>query len=152
MIRALIISMAIVFTASHAQAQSHCTIFKTWLVPATAGATHDYLDMVDHSKSSTELLEDSLIAPIDMQASNLYAEVITAPGSGDTWRITLRDDGASTSLTCDITGTEQTCIDDTNTPSIEAGSRLNLWVDSSQGATDPTSATYMMLSFCLEGM
>lgn len=120
--------------------------------PTELGATDDYLNLVDNTFSATETNEDMFMVPVAMTARNLRAEVGVAPGAGnDRWTITLRDDAASTTLTCQIDETSTDCSDITNAPSIAAGSKLAIQVTSNaEGApADPTAASAMTVSFCL---
>lgn len=120
--------------------------------PTEAGATDDYLNLVDNSFSATEAAEDMFMVPIAMTARNLRAEVDVAPGAGDDqWTITLRDDAGSTTLTCTIDEANTSCTDTTNAPSIAAGSKLDILVGSNaEGApADPAAAAALTVSFCL---
>jgi hypothetical protein len=128
------------------------------LDPTHAGATDDYVSLNkidtatgDASFSATETNEDSFTVPVGMVANNLRADIDTAPGAGnDDWRITLRDDAGSTSLTCDIDDTNVDCTDASNQPSIAAGSKLNLLIDSDiGGGGDPADPGEIIVSFCL---
>jgi hypothetical protein len=118
--------------------------------PTETGATDDYLNLVENLFSATETDEDMFMVPIAMTARNLRAEVNVAPGAGnDPWTITLRDDAAGTTLTCQIDELSTNCSDTTNAPSIAAGSKLTIQVTSSGGDADPTAAAAMTVSFCL---
>ena len=134
------------------------TVISVVLDPTFAGATDDFvslneIDVVtgEASFSATEDDENEFVVPIGMVANNHRVDIAVAPGAGnDDWQITLRDDIASTSLTCDIAETAITCGDASNQPAIVAGSRLAVLVDSDiGGGTDPTDATEMVISFCL---
>jgi len=120
--------------------------------PTELGATDDYLNLVENLFSATETDEDMFMVPIAMTARNLRAEVNVAPGAGnDRWTITLRDDAASTTLTCQIDEANTNCSDTTNAPSLAAGSKLDIQVTSNaEGApADPTAAAALTVSFCL---
>lgn len=56
---------------------------------------------------------------------NLYAELGTAPGSGNTVTITLRVNGADTALTCQIANTNTQATDTSNSVTVAAGDRIN---------------------------
>lgn len=120
--------------------------------PTELGATDDYLNLVENLASATETDEDMFMVPIAMTARNLRAQVDVAPGAGnDRWTITLRDDAASTTLTCQIDEANTNCSDTTNAPSLAAGSKLDIQVTSNAegGPADPTAAAALTVSFCL---
>lgn len=123
--------------------------------PTEAGATDDYINLMltgltSSAFSATETDQDMFMVPRAMVARDLRAEVSTAPGVGnDAWVITLRDDAASTTLTCTIDETATNCSDTSNAPSIVAGSKLDLLVASSGPGADPDTAATMNISFCL---
>lgn len=124
-------------------------IITAGLLPTTTQGTNDYINLTDHTKSSVESSESTFRVPINMKAHDLHVFVDTAPGGTDTWKTTLRDDAADTTLTCTITGTETECFDDEEVPSIDSGSILTLVVDSSDGPTAPTFGSFV-LAFCLD--
>lgn len=123
--------------------------------PTEAGATDDYVNLLvtglgGSAFGATETAQDMFMVPVATVARNLRAEVGVAPGAGnDPWVITLRDDAASTTLTCTISGTSTSCSDTTNAPAIAAGSKLNMLVASSGANPDPTATTVMNIAFCL---
>ena len=118
-------------------------------LPTVTSATDDYMNVLDHTKSSVESTVLDFLVPVDMVAHDLYVYVDTAPGSGDAWRMTLRDDQANTLLTCDISDLETECFDEVNAPEIAAGSFLTMLLDSSIGATDPTFGSFTW-TLCLD--
>lgn len=119
--------------------------------PTEVGATDDYINLVDNSFSTTETDENMFMAPIALKIDNLRAEIDVAPGVGnDQWAITIRDDVASTTLTCTIDETATSCIDSVSAVSIAAGSKLAILVDSEEGGgADPAAAAVLTVSFCI---
>lgn len=123
--------------------------------PTEAGATNDYVSLNltgagGSAFSSTETDNDTFMVPVAMVARNLRVEVATAPGAGnDAWIVTVRDDTASTALTCTIDETATNCSDTSNAPAIAAGSKLDVLVDSSGPGADPTASATMNIAFCL---
>lgn len=123
--------------------------------PTEAGATNDFVSILleglgGSAFSSTETDNDQFMVPVAMVARSLRVEVNVAPGAGnDDWKVTLRDDAASTTLTCNIDETATSCSDTSNAPSIAAGSKLDILVDSSGPGADPTVAATMNIAFCL---
>lgn len=126
------------------------TVLAASINPTEAGATDDFVNLLDNTISTTEANENQFTVPLAMVAHSLKATVDVAPGAGnDPWAITLRDDVASTTLTCTIDETAVTCADTTNRPAIAAGSRLAILVSSAGGDADPTAAARLDISFCL---
>jgi hypothetical protein len=119
--------------------------------PTEAQATPDFCSFNDGACSTTEANEDDFFTPtgVDYVASNLACVVDVAPAAGDDWTMTLRDDGANTTLTCQISDTATTCTDIANTPTITAGSKLNLDIESDDGASDPAAAALMECQLCI---
>ena len=123
--------------------------------PTEAGATDDYVNLMlsgltSSAFSATETDQDMFMVPRDMIARDLRAEVNAAPGVGnDAWVITLRDDAASSTLTCTIDEAATNCSDTTNAPALVAGSKLDILVISSGPGADPNTAATMNISFCL---
>lgn len=125
--------------------------------PTEAGATDDYVSLAsvdtatgDASFSATENNEDQFILPLAMKANNLRVDVATAPGAGnDAWTITLREDGASTTLTCTIDETATNCSDSSNQEAVAAGADIDFLVTSSGAASDPDASAEMRIAFCL---
>lgn len=110
-----------------------------------------YESLVDHGDGGTESGENRLVVPTDMVASNLFAVIDVAPGGAandDAWGITLRDDTADTSLTCDIVGLATTCSDTTNEPIVLSGSRVTMKVDPNAGTSQPDTSTIIHIYFC----
>ena len=129
---------------------SDCAVVADRLAPNTFPTTDDFVNLADHTKSVTESGEGDFRVPTETVASNLYVKINTAPGTGDKWRITLRDDLTSTTLTCDIDDLETECRDTENTPTLAAGSALTVWVDSGEGGSAPDFPDTMVFSFCLD--
>ncbi len=118
--------------------------------PTEASATNDFINLVDNSFSTTEGDENMFRMPVAGIAHNLSVLVDVAPGAGnDDWKITLRDDVASSTLTCTIDETATVCVDTANAPTLAITSLLAILVDSSGGDADPTAAAAITISFCL---
>ena len=65
--------------------------------------------------------------PVAARCFNLYVDINVAPSAGDSWTITLRDDGVNTSLTCPIADAAIACSDTSNvTDVIAAGSAITV--------------------------
>ena len=125
--------------------------------PTETGGTNDFVSLSsvststgDASFGTSEGSEDQFAVPVALILNNLYVEVDTAPGAGnDNWVITLREDGGSETLTCDIDETATTCTDTANDSSIAGGAKVNFLVSSEDGGgADPTAAAEMIISFC----
>ena len=118
--------------------------------PTEAGATDDFINLVDNTFSTTETDEDMFLVSTAVKIDNLRVEVDVAPGAGnDDWKVTVRDDAASSTLTCAIDETATNCNDAVGAATVAANSKLDILVDSSGGAADPTAAAVMTISFCI---
>ncbi len=63
--------------------------------------------------------------PVAGAVSTLRAFVGQAPGTGDSWTVTVRKNAANTALSCTISGAGQTCTD-SGPVSVAAGDRLGV--------------------------
>jgi hypothetical protein len=125
-------------------------IVSGFLNPTEAGATDDFLNLVDNTRGAADADEDEFVVPVAMVAHSLKVSDVTDPGgAGDTWDITVMDDGVATALTCTVANTETACSDVANTPTIAADSDMTVLVDSGNGASDPDASANMRISFCL---
>ena len=128
-----------------------CSVVSDRLLTANVSqATDDYINLATHAQATSETALLGFLTPTALTASNLHVRVLTAPSAGDTWQITLRDDGVNTALTCDITGTAVDCSDSANSVSIDVGSALTILVDSSTGTANPDAPGHMTFSFCVD--
>ncbi len=64
-------------------------------------------------------------APVAATVSTLSARVAVAPGTGNSWTVTLRKNGADTSLSCVISGSATSCSGSASV-SVLAGDRLGV--------------------------
>jgi hypothetical protein len=122
--------------------------------PTEAQGTDDFLDLRDHSGSTTEGNEDNYLMPaVTMVVSGLACTVDVAPGAGDEWAMTIRrgTPGAlgDTAVTCTIADTDTTCSDTTNSEATALTDALTISIDGSGGASDPTAAGDMDCRMCL---
>jgi hypothetical protein len=81
------------------------------------------------------------VAQVAVQTSgsltNLKVLINNAPGAGNSWTITVRKNGASTSVTCTISNPNTSCTDTTHSVTFAASDSLSLLV---AGASGPTAA------------
>jgi hypothetical protein len=97
---------------------------------STAGATEDPVETLSPAAA--------------LSARNLAVQLTTAPGAGQSVTVTVRDDGADTSLDCTITGgTATSCTNVADSPVIAAGSTLSLKISSTLTA----AATSLLVGF-----
>jgi hypothetical protein len=92
-----------------------------------AGGTSQYRPVV--GLVSTTLSSEngaSQIMPLAGTLSGLTAIVGTAPGTGNSVTVTVRDNYASTALTCTISGSATSCVDNTHTVSVAANDLLDV--------------------------
>jgi hypothetical protein len=83
--------------------------------------------------SATEDLVETLAPARAFSARNLAVQMASAPGGGNSATVTLRANGADTSLSCTIAGAATSCTNVADSPSIAAGATLSLEVTSSLG-------------------
>ena len=81
-------------------------------------AFNDYTD-------STESMVEQVI-PIGGTLSNFYASWEAAPGGTKNVTLTVRKNGADTSVKCTITGAATSCSDTTNSVTFSAGDRISI--------------------------
>ncbi len=125
-------------------------LFHAQVDPTEAGATDDFMSMWDHGGSTTEGNEDLFMANDALLTFHSLACVTaTAPGAGDDWVITMRDDGADTAVLCVIDDTNTSCTSTTLSAAVAAGSLLNFDISSDAGASDPTASALITCSVCM---
>jgi hypothetical protein len=125
------------------------TVVAVFIDPTEAGATDDYINLIDSTFNTSDAAEDEFTVSVAMYANHLRVSDVTDPGAaGDIWQITVMDDGAKTALTCDIGNGETSCTD-TGEVSVGAGSDMTVMVDSGTGSTDPAASGNMRVTFCL---
>lgn len=69
--------------------------------------------------------------------ANLKVFISVAPGAGNSWTITARKNGASTTVTCTIANPNTTCSDTTHTAAFAVGDTINVLI---VGTSAPTTA------------
>ena len=74
--------------------------------------------------SSTEASVKNSI-PVSASAVNLAVSLSAAPGAGNTLVVTLRDNGANATLTCEIDDTATTCSNNSNLDLLAAGDLIS---------------------------
>lgn len=148
--RFLITLVAALFLAGPAFADSDvdCYPISILMNPTEAGATDDYVNWQDGTFGTSEGADDHWTAPAEMRVHSLSAKFATAPGSGDTWTVSVVDD-ATAVLTCTVSGTATECINN-DTRTIAKGSGMTFLITSDAGATDPTASAEVELRTCLD--
>jgi hypothetical protein len=132
---------------------TECNVMADFLAPTSWRATDDYVNMLDHTKGASEATEDDFIIPVAMTFSSFSVYLETAPGGAaddDAWAITLRDDLASTDITCSITGTETSCEATDITHDAAQFSRMTILIDSDTGVSEPTNSLKMWITMCMD--
>lgn len=76
--------------------------------------------------SSTTEANVQVRAPGAAPLSNLYVQLATAPGTGNSVAFTLRDNATNTALTCTISNTATACNDTTHSVSVLQGDLLTI--------------------------
>lgn len=107
----------------------------TTYVPVGGGATG----------SSTESTVQTMIPGVT-QISEFTAVVGTAPGSGNSWAFTWRDNATSETLTCTISGTATSCSDTTDSFTTAANDLVDIQVTPSGTPASTTVQLYAQLA------
>jgi hypothetical protein len=76
--------------------------------------------------------------PIAGTMSKLAAVASVAPTGGDSWAVTVRKNGANTSMTCTIASGTKRCDDGANTATFAAGDLISVSV---LGAGNPAASS-----------
>jgi hypothetical protein len=84
------------------------------------GSTTTYISLHGDDSAGTEFAQETVF-PTSGTLKNLYVQVLTAPGTGNSRTFTVRKNSVSTALACTISGTETRCSDLVNTVTIAAG-------------------------------
>ena len=129
-----------------------CNVVTATIDPTEAGATDDFINLVDGTFGTTEASDDEYLVPQPLKAWGLFVEVDVAPTVDDEWTIILRDDAADSVVSCVITGAAATTCGsgEFTVAEIAQGSRLAVQIDSSTGTADPAAAAEISVSFCLD--
>jgi len=100
--------------------------------------TDDYFPILGGTQSATEANLDVVGAPYNMTCRNLTVFINTAPGSGNSWIVTLRTGSpgslSNTALTCTMSNTT-TCTDAVNSVAITAGQVMTVFFDANTTVT-----------------
>lgn len=99
----------------------------------------NYLGVAAFTSESNSYIPVALTSTI----KNLYVQAGAAPGSGQSWTLTLRVGGTSTSVTCTMSGGgASACNDTTHSASVVPGNVVDLQVVASASAASvPMAAT-----------
>lgn len=76
---------------------------------------------------------ETLVPAGGLTATNLAVRTSSAPGSGNSVTVTLRDDEVDTALSCTVSGTATTCTNTTASATISGGSVISLQLSSTGG-------------------
>jgi hypothetical protein len=77
--------------------------------------------------------------------SKLQVKTTTAPGSGNSWFVTVNKNGASSGITCTINGAATTCSDLVHTSTFVAGDLFSIVVDPDSNPTATGSITWSVV-------
>lgn len=99
---------------------------------AAPGIGTTYLVSPGQNASATEIF--IALATRSSTVRRLYCFATTAPGGADSLAITVRKNGADTSITCTLTGVATTCNDTSNTATLSAGDRVSFKAVASAGS------------------
>lgn len=124
----------------------------TILTSSGAGSSATRYFGIGHSglENATETNIWTFKMPFAATLKNLYATVVTAPGSGKSWTITVRTDEsvtdtmADTTLTCSIADTNISANDTTHTPTVSQGKRVTIAMTRVSTASAPVNVTFSL--------
>jgi hypothetical protein len=85
----------------------------------------DFIGMFTGNSSSTESDVQNIL-PVNGTFGNFFAYVTAAPSVGNSWVFTVRKNGVSSTVTCTISGTSQSCSDTTHTLSFTQGDLISI--------------------------
>lgn len=88
----------------------------------------NYLAGGNGAPAGTETITQTCISPIAGTLKNLYVEFETAPTSGKSWTVTVRVNGADTSITCSVADTDVAGNDASNTAAVAVGDEVSISV------------------------
>jgi hypothetical protein len=74
------------------------------------------------------------IIPTAGTVKNFYVLAQQGPGTGNSWTMTLRKNGANTSVTCTISNLATQCSDTTHTAVFAAGDLISIGITGDGGA------------------
>jgi hypothetical protein len=83
--------------------------------------------------SANEDLVETLSPARDVVISRLAVQTTSAPGTGNTVTVTLRDDGSDTSVSCTVIDAATSCTNTGSSAVVSAGSTLSFGVTASPG-------------------
>lgn len=101
-------------------------------------------------ENATETSIFTFKMPFAATLKNLYATVVTPPGAGKSWTVTVRTDEsvtdtmADTTLTCSIADTAVSASDTTHTPTVSAGKRVTISMTRVSTAASPSNVTFSL--------
>jgi hypothetical protein len=151
--RTFILALVALFLAVPALADDkNCSVISAAINPTEAGATDDWINLVDSSFDTTNAAADAFIVPFAGRISEFTARVDVAPTADDSWDIYVSVNGttaATSVITCEILGASAvTCIS-SQSVSVSRGDDITVLVDSDDGTADPAAAAELSVSLCL---
>ena len=90
------------------------------------GAAADRYLAPGMASNATEANIDIVEQPIACTVTEFHAEVNTAPGAGQSWTVTLREDGGNTAKSCVIADAAVECDDNSDLEPIAAGATVTV--------------------------
>jgi hypothetical protein len=105
----------------------------------TVGA-NDYLPLFE---SNVCAVESNCQTPIPFAGtlSNFYMRINTAPASGKGWRVTVRKNGADTTLVCDVLAGATTCSNTSSSVTFAQGDSISVGITTAPGQSTPAETS-----------
>jgi len=104
------------------------------------GASINYVPMFESNRSQVER-ENQQFLPVAGTVSDFYVTLDGSPGNNRWYTFVVRKNGADTSVTCTISGTDTTGFDLTNSVSFAAGDYISIM--STPSAANPTGRSML---------
>lgn len=139
----LTILFILICSISHATEQ---VIFNGVSDPTPASSTN-YQTVMGATGHLWSGAEDEYAMPVPVAGvfKNLRVFMATPPGAGEAITWTLRNAGASTALSCVVSGTEKYCEDSDDAVSVAAGSPVNIMVNPATAGTGQSFTGWSMV-------
>jgi hypothetical protein len=131
--------------AGPAGAAASSTLMGSWIPESTAGANLGSpvgarQDATSVANGTTDADVAALSSAADAVGRDLAIGLATAPGTGNSWAVTLRINGADTPLTCTIAGDATSCDSGGATVAVPKKSSLSFKIEPS--GTPPSTPIY----------
>ena len=103
-------------TFSSTTVGDHLVAFSSASNPSTSAVNYTHLAAGDTGYASTDIVKSlgQVGSVTNIQMDAMYVNLVTAPGAGKSYLVTLYQNGSSTGLACTVADTATTCNNSTN--------------------------------------